>query len=162
MKSVVSSSSSGYGTSGLRVGDEVFGVTLQLAAAAGARVIAAGRGDRASEVRALGADEYVDLERDGWGDVAKDLDLAFDLVGDEVLDTLLQGRTRRVVSVVEPRAGVDFFVVVPDRPTLVELARRINVGTLRPVVGMHVTLADGAKAFAPSHGVTGKRVIDVA
>jgi NADPH:quinone reductase-like Zn-dependent oxidoreductase len=134
---------------------------LQLASAAGATVIAAGRGDRASEVRALGADEYVDLERDGWDGVPKDLDLAFDLVGNELVDPLVQGRARRVVSVVEPRDGLDFFVVVPDRSALVELARRIDAGTLRPVVGMRVPLADGAKAFAPTPGVTGKRVIEV-
>ncbi len=41
-----------------------------------------------------------------------------------------------------------FFVVEPDRPQLAELARRIDVGQLHPVVGQVTDLADGPRAFA--------------
>jgi NADPH:quinone reductase-like Zn-dependent oxidoreductase len=67
----------------------------------------------------------------------------------------------RVVSVAEPYEQVAFFVVEPDRPTLTELARLVDAGDLRPVVGAVAPLRDGAAAFAAKQGVTGKSVLTV-
>ena len=134
---------------------------LQLAAAAGARVVAVARSERADAARELGA---ADVVADGEG-LVRDLggvDLVVDFVGGAVLDALIDGAgAKRVVSVVAPGDGIDYFVVEADRPTLTELARRVDAGSLRPVVGQVVPLADGARAFATDVHPIGKRVIAV-
>jgi NADPH:quinone reductase-like Zn-dependent oxidoreductase len=57
-----------------------------------------------------------------------------------------------------------FFVVEPSRPGLVELARRIDAGALRVVVGGTFPLAEGRGAFEAKQdgGVPGKVVLQVA
>jgi NADPH:quinone reductase-like Zn-dependent oxidoreductase len=136
---------------------------VQLARCFGGRVIGAGHAQQEAVVRELGAHEFVDLDRDDWVDIVADVDVAFDLVGARVLDQLTKARRdhTRVVTVVEPRDGAVFFVVEPDRPTLTELARMIDAGDLRPVVGAVTPLSQAATAFAQKGGVTGKSVLEV-
>ncbi|HZP27606.1 MAG TPA: NADP-dependent oxidoreductase [Acidimicrobiia bacterium] len=135
---------------------------LQLAREAGATVIAAGRAAHEGVARELGADEFVDLSEPGWPKRV-DADLALDLVGGAVVDELVTASVaRRIVSLVAPHDAVDFFVVEPDRPTLEELARRVDAGTLRPVVADVVPLAESDRAFAATRGAAGKRVIEIA
>ncbi|HEY7137731.1 MAG TPA: NADP-dependent oxidoreductase [Acidimicrobiia bacterium] len=135
---------------------------LQLAAAAGARVVAVARPDRADAARELGATEIVTADGEGWARDLGDVDLVVDFVGGAVLDTLIDGAgAKRAVSVVAPGDGIDFFVVEADRPTLTELARRVEAASLRPVVGEVVPLADGADAFGSDLRPIGKRVIAV-
>jgi NADPH:quinone reductase-like Zn-dependent oxidoreductase len=125
-------------------------------------------------VTELGAERFVDLDRERFEDVAQEVDLVVDLVGGETLRR--SGATVReggvVVSVVEdPGARPDragrargvYFVVEPDRSALEELARRADAGLLRPVVGAVVDLADGARAFAAKRdgGVRGKVVLRI-
>jgi NADPH:quinone reductase-like Zn-dependent oxidoreductase len=144
-----------------------------LARGAGARVVATGRQWAEGLVRELGADEFVDTERRSFEETAGEVDVVFDLVGGEV--------TRRswavirpggvLVSVVAPLAetgprgasGV-FFVVEPDRAALTELARLIDAGELRPVVGEVYPLERGREAFEAKRrpGVPGKVVLRVA
>ena len=52
----------------------------------------------------------------------------------------------------------------PDRPTLAELARRIDTGAVRPVVGEVFPLERGQQAFEAKRrgGVPGKVVLRVA
>jgi NADPH:quinone reductase-like Zn-dependent oxidoreductase len=56
-----------------------------------------------------------------------------------------------------------FFVVEPDRRLLAELARSIDAGELRPVLGATVPLYVGAQAFAAKQagGVPGKVALQV-
>ena len=145
---------------------------VQLAHAAGARVVATGRAWAEELVRELGADEFVDTGRRRFEDVAGKVDVVFDLVGGEV-----QERSWTVVrpggvlvSVVVPleqaeRRGVRgvFFVVEPDRAVLVELARRIDEGELRPIVGEVLPLRQGREAFEAKRrpGTPGKVVLRV-
>ena len=139
-------------------GGGVGSVAVQLARAAGARVIATGRAGARDLVTELGAERFVDLDRERFEDVAQEVDLVVDLVGGETLRR--SGATVReggvVVSVVEDlgarpdragRARGVYFVVEADRPQLEELARRAEAGALRPVVGEVLDLADGARAF---------------
>ena len=134
----------------------------QLAAAAGARVVAVTHADRADAARELGATEVVAADDEGWARDLGVVDLVVDFVGGALLDALIEGSgVKRVVSVVAPGDGIDFFVVEADRPTLTELARRIDAASLRPVVGEVIPFADGARAFSTELRPVGKRVIAV-
>jgi NADPH:quinone reductase-like Zn-dependent oxidoreductase len=147
---------------------------IQLAKGAGARVVATGRGWARQLAADLGADTYIDLDREPFEAVAPPADLVFDLIGGDILQrswsVVKQGGV--LISVVgDPRAtgaqaGVRsvFFVVEPDRVELATLARRIDAGELRPIVGAVLPLAEGRKAFEAkaADGVPGKTVLDVA
>src|SRR5262245_21893782 len=122
----------------LGAGGGVGTFAVQLARAAGARVVAVARAWATGMLRELGAEAYEDVERAPF----KDVDLVFDLVGGEVLRRAwaLVKPGARVVSVVESppvEAGKRgyFFVVEPSRPQLLALGKRIVSGELRPVVG---------------------------
>jgi NADPH:quinone reductase-like Zn-dependent oxidoreductase len=74
----------------------------------------------------------------------------------------------RAVSAVDPdiAVGADsrFFVVEPDRTQLVNLARLVDAGRVRPVVGKVVDLAEAADrrlALKAGGGMPGKVVIHV-
>jgi NADPH:quinone reductase-like Zn-dependent oxidoreductase len=88
---------------------------VQLAHAAGARVLAAGRAPDAALLVGLGADQVID------------------------------------------------FVVEADRAQLAELAHRVDTGSLRPVVGRSWPLAEGRQAFQAKQrgGLPGKAVLQV-
>jgi NADPH:quinone reductase-like Zn-dependent oxidoreductase len=135
---------------------------LQLAATAGARVVAVAHADRADTARQLGATEVVAADGEGWVRDLGVVDLVVDFVGGAMLRALIDGAgVKRAVSVVAPGDGIDFFVVEADRPTLTELARRVDAALLRPVVGEVIPFADGARAFGTEIRPIGKRVIAV-
>jgi len=78
----------------LGAGGGVGTFAVQLARAAGARVVAVARAWASDLLRELGADVYVDVDRAPW----RDVDLVFDLVGGEAL--------RRAHASIKPGAGV--------------------------------------------------------
>jgi NADPH:quinone reductase-like Zn-dependent oxidoreductase len=134
----------------LGAGGGVGTFAVQLARAAGARVVAVARAWASDLLRELGAEVYVDVDRAPL----RDVDLVFDLVGGETL--------RRAYASIKPGAGMVsvvesppveagkrglFFVVEPSRPQLVELGKRIVAGELRPVVGAAWPLSQGRAAF---------------
>jgi NADPH:quinone reductase-like Zn-dependent oxidoreductase len=146
---------------------------VQLARSAGAHVVATGRAWTEDLVRGLGADEFVDTERRRFKDVVGEVDVVFDLVGGEIRErswaVVKPGGV--LVSVVGPleearRPGARgvFFVVEPNRAALAELARRIDAGELRPIVGEVFPLERGREAFKAKRrsGVPGKVVLRVA
>jgi NADPH:quinone reductase-like Zn-dependent oxidoreductase len=146
---------------------------VQLARSAGAHVVATGRAWAEDLVRGLGAEEFIDTERRRFKEVAGEVDVVFDLVGGEIRQRswalLKPGGV--LVSVVEPPeeaghpgAGGVFFVVEPDRAALTELARRIDAGELRSIVGEVFPLERGREAFEAKRrsGVPGKVVLRVA
>jgi NADPH:quinone reductase-like Zn-dependent oxidoreductase len=158
----------------LGAGGGVGTFAVQLAHAAGARVLACARGWARELVLGLGADAFVDVDRDDVAAPARDAHLLFDLVGGQ---TFAQVRSSLkhdalAVSVVEaPAARTDgrgprevFFVVEPHQTQLSELGRRIAAGELRPVVGAVVPLAQGVAAFASKQrgSSPGKIVLQVA
>jgi|SRR6266498_2359551 len=147
---------------------------VQLAHAAGGHVVGTGRGWARDLVLELGADEFIDIGELGLEERVEPVDLVFDLVGGQFLrsswSVVKPGGA--LVSVVEPpdpeaaaRVGVQgrYFIVEPDRAQLRELARRIDAGQLRPVVGRVFDLAEGARAFEAKqgHGLPGKAVWQV-
>jgi NADPH:quinone reductase-like Zn-dependent oxidoreductase len=143
---------------------------VQLATGAGARVIAAGRGAGSEVAAGLGADSYLDLDQDGPEEAAAEADLVIDIVGEEVLAKTVESMRpgTRIVSVADDppaRDGVEgfYFIVEPDRAQLGELARRIDAGALRPIVGDVRPLSEAADAFAAKRGggLPGKSVLRV-
>jgi NADPH:quinone reductase-like Zn-dependent oxidoreductase len=155
---------SGQTVAVLGAGGGVGTFAVQLARAAGARVVALARPWASDLLRALGAELFVDVDRAPLSEV----DLIFDLVGGETLRracaAVRVGAT--VVSVVEDppvegnRRG-RFFVVEPSRPQLQELGERVVAGELRPVVGATWPLREGRAAFEAKHqgGQPGKAVL---
>jgi len=146
---------------------------VQLACRAGAHVMATGRSGVRDLVGELGAETFIDADKERFETVAPVVDLVFDLIGGEVLQrswsVVKPGGT--LVSVVaapgtnraRPEVHGIFFVVVPHHAQLVELARRIDAGELRTIVGAVLPLADGRRAFETksSPGVPGKIVLEV-
>jgi NADPH:quinone reductase-like Zn-dependent oxidoreductase len=125
-------------------------------------------------VRAFGADEVIDY-RSNFEDGIKDVDLVFDTVGGDALEQSPKGVRAggRIVSVAEePRAVPPerkivsvYFVVEPRREQLVELARLVDAGDLRPVVDSVFPLPEARIAFERSltpgkHGKVVLRVVD--
>jgi NADPH:quinone reductase-like Zn-dependent oxidoreductase len=150
-------------------------LAVQLAHAVNAEVVATGRGWARELATELGADRFVDVERERFEGAAGEVDLVVDLVGGQVLErswsTLRQGGM--LVSAVEDPQGRPerpsgvggaFFVVEAVRSQLEELARQAEAGALRPVVGQVVALADGRAAFQAKQrgGVGGKVVLRMA
>jgi NADPH:quinone reductase-like Zn-dependent oxidoreductase len=143
-------------------------LAVQLAAAAGARVIGTGRSAHQQVVLDLGAETFVDLDGeqlDGVGEV----DLVLDVMGGEILDrsAALVRSAGVLVSIAEPprtqpgNARSVFFVVEPDRAGLAELERRLREGRLRPRVGAVYALEDAPAAFDPYQRTPGKPIIRV-
>jgi NADPH:quinone reductase-like Zn-dependent oxidoreductase len=145
---------------------------VQLARSAGARVVGTGRAWAEDLVRELGVDEFVDTERQRFEEVAGEVDVVLDVVGGEI--------RRRSWSLVKPRGVLVSIVpppeevkhpeaqgvlfVEPNRAALSELARRVDAGELRSIVGEVFTLERGQEAFEIKQrtGVPGKVVLQVA
>jgi NADPH:quinone reductase-like Zn-dependent oxidoreductase len=154
-------------------GGGVGSFAVQLAHAAGAHVIGTGRSWAADLVAELGADQFVDVDRQDVEHVVRDANLVLDLVGSEALaqsqGIVASGGT--VISLVEDKPtaqGRDdvrgiFFIVVPRGSELAQLACRIDAGELRPVIGQVLPLAAGQQAFEAkrARGIRGKSVLQV-
>jgi NADPH:quinone reductase-like Zn-dependent oxidoreductase len=144
-------------------------VAVQLAAADGVRVIATGRAAARSQALELGADRFVDLADDDWDQGLGAIDVVFDTIGGDVLARSIgvvdPGGT--VVSVVAPPSTdrddirTVFFVRDPNGAQLVEIARMVDDGRLRPQVGAVYPLGDARDAFAAksSGGLPGRVVL---
>jgi NADPH:quinone reductase-like Zn-dependent oxidoreductase len=148
---------------------------LQLAHRAGAHVITTARQQNESFVRGLGADEFLDYTNVRFEEKVHDADVVLDTIGGDTLDrswqVLRPGGT--MVSVVAPIPAQEpakyglhgvFFIVEPNRTQLLEIARLIEAGELRPIIEGTFPLADARQAFEHSlkgHN-RGKIVLQVA
>jgi NADPH:quinone reductase-like Zn-dependent oxidoreductase len=155
-----------HGASG---GVGVFAV--QLARWRGARVIGTASASNLDFVRGLGADEMIDYRAQRFDDVVRDVDVVFDTVGGETLarswGVLKSGGTLITIAASEERAQAQrvreaFFIVEANRTQLEEVARLIDAGELRPVVGAVFPLAGASQAYEykPAHGKVVLRVVD--
>lgn len=144
---------------------------VQLARSAGATVTGTCRAPGAL-LDELGATRVIDVDQERFEDVGP-VDLVLDLVGGDFAlrswplvrpgGTLVtavggvpRGRPRRDARWV-------FFVVEPDRRLLAELARSLDAGELRPVLGATFPLSEGRRAFEAKldGGVPGKVALSV-
>jgi NADPH:quinone reductase-like Zn-dependent oxidoreductase len=139
-------------------------LATQLGRWAGAHVVGTVSSGGGESVLGLGAHEVVER-----ADELDPVDLVFDTVGGELLERspALLRPGGRLVSVAEepPELPVDatYFVVEPNREQLVELARLVDAGELRPAIDSVFPLADAQAAFERSmaRGKRGKVVLRV-
>lgn len=154
----------------LGAGGALGSVAVQLAHAAGARVIGTARSSARSLALELGADEFVDLEQERWEDAIGQTDLVHDTIGGQA--------AARSVAVVKP-GGAFVTVVAPppsesradirmvnfvregSREQLKKLAEMVDTGKLRPQVGAVYPLSETHAAFEAksNHAVTGKVIL---
>lgn len=131
---------------------------VQLARYCGAFVIASASLGRGSFLRDLGANEVIDYTHERFEDRAGEVDAVLDTVGGDTLErswsTLRRGGT--LVSIVgdvdverAKALGVRAvsLLVRPDRAELIELARLVDSGTVRPVVDAVFPLASAREAY---------------
>jgi NADPH:quinone reductase-like Zn-dependent oxidoreductase len=152
-------------------GGAVGSTAVQLARWAGAEVIGTGRSHSRQLVMELGADRFVALDTDRLEDVAGQADLVFDTIGGEVLARSLallrpEGTLVSVRAAAPPPDTRDdirtvIFIQESNRAQLVELARLVDEGQLRPQVGAVYPLAQAAEAYSAkaAGGIPGRIVL---
>jgi NADPH:quinone reductase-like Zn-dependent oxidoreductase len=91
-------------------------------------------------------------------------DLLFDTVGGEAL-ARSAGQAGRIATIAAETPGAHYFIVEPNREQLLEVARLIDAGELRPQIDSLFPLAEAQAAFTRSaargkHGKVVLRVID--
>jgi NADPH:quinone reductase-like Zn-dependent oxidoreductase len=136
-------------------GGGVGSIAVQLAHSAGAHVIGTGRIGARLRVLDLGADDFVDVERDDWATTIGPVDLVYDAIGGDVLarSPAIVKRGGALVSVMAPpqtdRDDIRtvHFVRDPSGAQLRDIARLVDQGVLRPQVGAVYPLADARDAF---------------
>jgi NADPH:quinone reductase-like Zn-dependent oxidoreductase len=130
-------------------------MAVQLARWAGARVIGTGRSAARQRVLDLGADEFVDVEQDGWDTAIGPVDLVYDTIGGDVLarsPAILKpgGALVTIMSPIQTDRDdirVVHFVRDPDGTELRGITRLVDQGMLRPQVGAVYPLAEARDAF---------------
>ena len=142
---------------------------VQLARGIGAYVIATASEHNVEFARGLGADEVIDYRARPFEDAATGVDVVFDTVGGDTLARswpILRPGARMVTIAAdaehtsEQRVKDAFFIVEPNREQLSRIARMIDAGELRPVVGAAFPLAEARRAYAHKP-VRGKVVLVV-
>jgi NADPH:quinone reductase-like Zn-dependent oxidoreductase len=144
-------------------------IAVQLAKAKGARVIGSGRATVKALVLDLGADDFVDVEADGWQGGVEPVDVVYDTIGGDVLagsaSVVKPGGALVSVAAPPPTDRDDiravFFIREPSRAQLVEIARLADAGQLKPQVGAVYPLGQARQAFTAKSagGIPGRVVL---
>ncbi|MFE9295961.1 zinc-binding dehydrogenase [Streptomyces niveus] len=163
---------------GLRVGERVLvhggaggvgSVAVQLASALGAEVVTTARARDHEFVTGLGADLAIDFSAGDYVPQVRALggvDVVLDTVGGDTLSRSPEiladrGRVVSIVDIADPQnllaawgvnATYHFVFVSPGRAKLDALARLVDQGKLRPVIGAVLPLADVAQAHTLLEG----------
>ncbi len=130
-------------------------LAVQLAHWAGAHVIGGGRSRARQRILDLGADEFVDVEREDWETTVEPVDVVYDIIGGDVLarSPAVVKPGGAVVSIMEPvptdRDDIRavHFVRDPSGAQLREIARLVDAGVLHTTVDAVYPLADAREAF---------------
>ena len=136
-------------------GGGVGSMGVPLARWAGAHVIGTGRANARRRVLDIGAEAFVDVERDGWENAVGPVDLVYDIIGGDVLarSAAIVKPGGAIVSVVaQPQTDRSdirtvFFVRDANGAQLREIARLVDERTLHPDVSAVYPVADARKAF---------------
>lgn len=122
-------------------------LAVQFARYIGAEVFATASGDSVDFVKSLGAEHVVDYKRERFEEVARDMDLVFDLIGGETQNRSWQvvKRGGTLISTLTEPSATDAaahgahaarYTARPDGKQLEEVARLMDSGALK------VTLVD--------------------
>ncbi|WP_067720457.1 NADP-dependent oxidoreductase [Nocardia yamanashiensis] len=142
-------------------------LAVQLAKARGAHVIATARAVNHDFLSGLGADELIDYTTTAFDSVLTDMDVVFDLVGDDYAPrslTVLRPDGRLIdAQGEEPLDDPRYFrhYVTPSGADLREIAALADAGRLRPAVTRVFPLSEVAAAheLGESGRVRGKLVL---
>ncbi len=132
-------------------------LTVQLAAILGARVTATVRSDARELLGGFGAQRVIDVRTETF-DESGPYDVVIDTVGGETLDqsfaVLRRGGRLVTLSAPPPEGKADkygvtatFFIVIPNRDHLDELAALVDGGRLRVEIAATFPLDEGREAF---------------
>ncbi|SDB33024.1 NAD(P)-dependent alcohol dehydrogenase [Pseudomonas sp. NFACC13-1] len=158
---------------------------LQIAKAHGATVIVSGRADNEARARALGADHYVDRQRDDWVEAV--YNMTADRGADHILEVVGGNHLGKSVQVAAVGAHIcqigaldGFDLSAPAMPLMLKDVTVHGIGTgsrhalenliravdrigLKPVIDVRYAMVDALAAFDHlDRGAFGKIVIDVA
>jgi len=130
-------------------------IGVQLARWAGGHVIGTGRASARQRVLELGADDFVDVEQDGWETAVGQVDLVYDAIGGDVLahsPAIVKPGGALVSVMAPPQTDRDdiravHFVRDPSGAQLRDISRLVDQGLLRPQVGAVYPLAEAREAF---------------
>jgi len=143
---------------------------VQVARRKNAYVIATASKANANFVASLGADEVIDYQSTPFETAIREVDVVLDTVGGETRDrswgTLKKsGRLVTIAAdaerLTQPRVRDAFFIVEPNRVQLIEIARLIDAGTIRPVVGTVFAMEHFRQAY-DHKPIRGKNVLRIA
>lgn len=173
-----------FDAGGLRAGQKILvhgaagGVgsfAVQLAKWKGAYAIGTASSGNLQFVRDLGANEVIDYTRTRFEDVVHDVDMVLDTLGGETQKRSWQVLKKGGILVSLPtrpseREAAAYgvrqasFGVKPNADQLAELARLVDSGKLRPIVGSVMPLADArlAQELSQAGHARGKIVLKVA
>jgi NADPH:quinone reductase-like Zn-dependent oxidoreductase len=141
-------------------------LAVQIAKARGAYVIGTASAAKHDFLSSLGVDEAVDYTSEKVGERVGNVDVVFDVVGDDAEDALSTVRDGGIVvtlsgSAAGPlrelggdRVRVESILVEPDRTGMEAIAGLAEAGTLRPHVSKTFSLRDAGRAH--EHGETGR------
>jgi NADPH:quinone reductase-like Zn-dependent oxidoreductase len=143
-------------------GGGVGSMAVQLARWAGAHVIGTGRAGARERALELGADDFVDIERDGWETSVGHVDLVYDTIGGGTLARspgIVKPGGAVVSIMAPPQTDRDdirtvHFVRDPSGAQLRDITRLIDQGKLRPHIGAVYPLWTHARPSWPSRPST--------
>jgi NADPH:quinone reductase-like Zn-dependent oxidoreductase len=136
-------------------GGGVGSIGVQLARSADAHVIGTDRPGARQRVLELGADDFVDVDRDGWETAVDQVDLVYDTIGGDVLahsSGIVKPGGALVSIIATPQTDREDIRTVlferdPSGAQLGDITRLIDQGKLRPQVAAVYALADAREAF---------------
>jgi NADPH:quinone reductase-like Zn-dependent oxidoreductase len=147
-------------------------LTVQVAKARGANVIATARAEQADWLRELGADQTIDYENERFEDLVSDLDAVIDLpgsYGERSLPALRPGgilvsvpsdmsRDLRELAARGERRAAD-ILVEPDQVGLLGLSHLVESGRLQVKVDRVFELAEVAAAHRAAEARHGGKIV---
>ncbi len=146
---------------------------VQLAVWRGAQVFGTASAGNLDFVRRLGAIEVIDYQAQRFEEVGRDMDVVFDTVGGETLkrswavlkpEGKLVSVSHHTETATDPVDRDTFLMVHADRRQLMEIARLLDSGEIRPRVGDVFPLSQARQAYerALQGNLRGKVALQVA
>jgi NADPH:quinone reductase-like Zn-dependent oxidoreductase len=143
---------------------------VQVARHKKAHVIATASEANVHFVAALGADEVIDYRTTPFETIVRDVNVVLDTVGGDTRDRswriLRKGGQLVTIAAdaersTQPRVRDAFFIVEPNRDQLIEIARLIDNGVIRPIVGAVFDMHNFRQAYEEKP-LRGKHVLRIA